>query len=143
MVIPTFTLRALIVVVAVLALLIAALLYSTPRVAAVVINGTCLAVLIAACLMAGTPQPARSFWLGFVIACSGFLLLDMLSQHRLIHADLFTRTLVAGIDDWLPPIVHRGPAGRTQLFRNNGRFPIYYQTFGEDGERTGHGQMTV
>lgn len=122
---------------------IAVPLYPTPRVAALLINGIFTAVLGSACLAAGTSQPARSFWFGFVIACSGFLLLDGLSQTRFVRSEVFTRVLVKGIDDRLPPIVHRGPAGKTQYFRSGGPFPVYFYEFGEDGKRIGHGHMEL
>ncbi|WP_164101541.1 hypothetical protein [Candidatus Laterigemmans baculatus] len=51
--------------------------------------------------------------------------------------------LISNIDDWLPPIVHRGQPGETRYFRNDGRFPVYFYQFGENGERTGHGQMRL
>lgn len=129
--------------VAAFAAAMAVLHYSTPRVATAIIVGTPVTALVAACLAVGTRQPARSFWLGFVVACSGFFVLDELARRRLIGPDIFTRRLVAVAENALPEIVHRGHPGTTRYFRSGGRFPVYYYRFGADGKRTGHGQMTI
>src|SRR5690606_15711343 len=74
-VVQKFTLRTLTVAVGAIAVSMALLVNPTWRVVAAVVNGVLIAVLVMACLAAGLRQPARSFCLGFAIACSGALLL--------------------------------------------------------------------
>ncbi|QDU41261.1 hypothetical protein Mal4_56260 [Maioricimonas rarisocia] len=126
-----------------LAAAIAALAYPSPRVATGVVNGILLAILCAGCLAVATRQPVRSFWLGFAIVCSGYLTLDVLRDRGILPSNVATRKLTETVEDALPPIVQKGPPGTTVYFRDNGRFPVYYYRFGDDGSRVAHGQMTL
>ena len=140
---PNFTLRTIFVAMTVIAVGLAALFYPSTRVAIVVVNGVLIAVLVAACLAVGMRNPTRSFWLGFMISCSGALVLDELGRRHVIRLDVFTHALAAMVEETLPPIVHRGEPGTTRYFRSAGKLPIEYHRFGADGTRTGYGQMRM
>ncbi|MCO8122658.1 hypothetical protein NHH03_13000 [Stieleria sp. TO1_6] len=138
-----FSIRALMAVIAALAVLFGAMLYPSPLVGDITLNVVFVAILVAACLAVGARQPARSFWLAFAIAASGFLMLDTLSRFRWITSDVFTRKLTEFIDDTLPPVEFQGEPDSRYFFRSDSRHPIYYYEFDQSGKRVSSGQMTI
>ena len=135
----TFTLRTLAIVVVAIAIALGALVNPTATVAAVVVNGVLGAVLVAACLAVATPQPGRSFWLGFSLACLWTLALDELGRREVIAPVVFTSKLESIAERVMPSLDDhgnpQGEPGSTLFFRTDkDRLPIKYFLVDGDGK---------
>ena len=140
---PRFSLRAIVVAIAVIAAGFGAALHPSPFVLHLVGNVFFIAILIAGCLAIGFPQPRRSFWLAFLLASLGFMVIDKFSHSHYVSNDVFTRQLTNVIHDALPEVGVTGEPNSTEYFRyDSSRLPVIYHRYGDTGKRTATGFLT-